>query len=151
VAAAESYPAAPTMLDAHQYFASLIAGNGVTALYETRSLNGDILGFESFPVAAYHGAACTSAVTLKNGVRIDIDWRVVGKSQFSDGSLSILQGSEIQFQFFHMLSLEGGILVEPAKPIQRLIFGISDEVSRNRLVKAIDLMSAACRSKSKFD
>ncbi|MBV5323193.1 hypothetical protein JZU51_00185, partial [bacterium] len=73
------------------------------------------------------------------------------KSQFSDGSLSILHGSDIQFIFFHMVLVEGGIVVEPSNSIPRLIFGINDELSRNRLLKAIDLMSTVCRAKSKFD
>jgi len=84
-------------------------------------------------------------------VKVDIDWAVSQKSQFSDGTLSILQGNEVHFRFFHMLSVEGGITVEPSTPIGRLIFGINDELSRNRLAKAIDLLANTCRSKSKFD
>lgn len=149
--AANIYPAAPTIRDAHQYFASLVIGNDVTAVYETISQNGAILGYESFPADQYEGAICHSVVTLANGTRIDIDWSVVEKSQPSDGTLSILHGHNIRFSFFHMVSVAGGILVEPSNTIPRLIFGISDELSRNRLSKAFDLMSAACRSKSKFD
>lgn len=149
--AADNSPAAPTIPDAHQYFEALVSNNGATAIYETRSRNGDILGYESFPVNEYKGIACNSGITLKNGVKIDIDWTVVEKSQFSDGSLSILHGSEIQFRFFHMVSIEGGIVVESSNTIPRLIFGINDELSRNRLLKAIDLMSSTCRTKSKFD
>jgi hypothetical protein len=84
-------------------------------------------------------------------VKVDIDWAVSGKSQFSDGTLSILQGNEVQFRFFHMLSIEGGITVEPSTAIGRLVFGINDALSRNRLAKAIDLIVNACRSSSKFD
>jgi hypothetical protein len=91
-AAADSSPAAPTIPDAHQYFETLVSNNSVTAIYETRSRNGDILGYESFPVHEYKGIACKSGITLKNGVKIDIDWTVVEKSQFSDGSLSISYG-----------------------------------------------------------
>ena len=149
--AANTYPAAPTIRDAHQYFASLVVGNDVTAVYETRSQNGDILGYESFPADRYEDAVCHSGITLENGTKIDIDWSVVEKSQLSDGTLSILHGSTIRFSFFHMVSVEGGILVEPSNNIPRLTFGISDELSRNRLSKAFDLMSATCRSKSKFD
>ncbi|MBV5323192.1 hypothetical protein JZU51_00180, partial [bacterium] len=76
-AAADSSPAAPTIPDAHQYFETLVSNNGVTAIYETRSRNGDILGYESFPVHEYKGIACNSVISLKNGVKIDIDWRVV--------------------------------------------------------------------------
>jgi hypothetical protein len=147
----ETFPAAPTLRDAHQYFESLVAGNDVAALYETRSRNGDILGFQSFPVENYWGRSCETVLTLKNGVKVDIDWAVSGKSQFGDGTLSILQGNEVHFRFFHMLSVEGGITVEPSTTIGRLIFGINDELSRNRLAKAIDLVANACRSKSKFD
>ena len=149
--AADTYPAAPTIRDAHQYFASLVSNDNVTAIYETRSQNGNILGYESFSADEYIDLVCASGITLKNGTKIDIDWSVVEKSQSSNGSLSILHGNDIQFEFFHMLSVQGGILVEPSNGIPRLIFGISDELSRNRLSKAIDLMSAACRSKSKFD
>jgi len=149
--AADTYPAAPTIRDAHQYFASLVANNGVTAIYETRSRSGDILGYESFPVDEYRDLVCHSGITLRNGTKIDIDWSVVEKSQVGDSTLSILRGHEIQFVFFHMVSVEGGLLVEPSSAIPRLILGISDELSRNRLVKAIDLTSTACRSKSKFD
>jgi len=150
-ATAEPSPAAPTLGDAHQYFESLVAGSDVTALYETRSRNGDILGFQSFPVEDYRGRACETVLTLKNGVKVDIDWAVSGKSQFGDGTLSILKGNEVHFESFHMLTVEGGITVEPSTTIGRLIFGINDELSRNRLAKAIDLVSNACRSKSKFD
>ena len=147
----ETTPSAPTLGDAHQYFESLVAGSNVTALYETRLRNGDILGFQSFPVADYRGRACETVLTLRNGVKVDIDWAVSEKSQIGDGTLSILQGNEVHFVFFHMLSVEGGITVEPSTTIGRLIFGIDDELSRNRLGKAIDLVSNACRSKSKFD
>lgn len=149
--AAEDSPAAPTLPDAHRYFESLIAGDDVTALYETRSRKGDILGFQSFPVESYRGSACASGLTLRNGVGIQIDWTVSEKSQSGDGTLSILQGNEVQFRFFRMVSVEGGITVEPSTTIQRLVFGISEELSRNRLAKAIDLLSTACRSRSKFD
>ena len=149
--AADTYPAAPTIRDAHQYFASLVSDDHVTAIYETKSQNGNILGYERFPADQYSDLVCNSGITLKNGTKIDIDWSVVEKSQPSSGSLSILHGRDVQFEFFHMLSVEGGIVVEPSNAIPRLIFGISDELSRNRLSKAMDLMSAACRSKSKFD
>jgi len=149
--AVDTYPAAPTIPDAHQYFDSLIAANGVTAIYETKSNYGDFLGYERFPVHEYKGIACSSWVTLKNSVTVDIDWTVVDNSQISDGSLTILHGSDVQFIFFHMVTVEGGIVVEPSNAIPRLIFGISDELSRNRLFKAFDLMTSACRAKSKFD
>jgi len=150
-AAADASPVAPTIPDAHQYFESLVSGNGVTALYETRSKTGEFLGYESFPVLGYRGAKCSSRVTLKNDVKVDIDWSVVEKSKSSDGTLNMLNGREVQFRFFYMLSIEGGVVVEPSNPIPRLIFGITDELSRNRLLKAIELVSTACRSKSKFD
>ena len=127
--AATTYPAAPTIRDAHKYFASLVANNGVTAIYETRSQNGDILGYESFPADQYKDALCHSGITLENGTIIDIDWSVVEKSQLGDGTLSILHGSTIRFSFFHMVSVEGGILVEPSNNLPRLTFGISDELS----------------------
>ena len=149
--AAEPYPAAPTIRDAHQYFASLVSNDHVTAIYETKSQNGNILGYERFPADQYSDLVCNSGITLKNGTKIDIDWSVVEKSQPGSGSLSILHGRDVQFEFFHMLSVQGGVVVEPSNAIPRLIFGISDELSRNRLSKAMDLMSAACRSKSKFD
>jgi hypothetical protein len=149
--AVDTYPAAPTIPDAHHYFKSLVSNNGVTALYETKSRSGDIVGYESFPVQEYTWVACKSGVVLKNGVKIGIDWSVVEKSQLSDGTLSILQGPNVQFIFFHMLLVEGGVVVEPSSTIPRLIFGINDELSRNRLSKAVDLLSSACRAKSKFD
>lgn len=147
----ETPPSAPTLRDAHQYFKSLVVGSDVTALYETRSRNGDILGYQGFPVEDYQGRACETVLTLKNGVKVDIDWAVSKKSQFSDGTLSILQGHEVHFRFFHMLTVEGGIIVEPSATIGRLIFGINDELSRNRLANAIDLVATTCRSRSKFD
>lgn len=150
-ATAEPAPAAPTIPDAHQFFESLVAGNGVTALYETRSKTGEFIGYESFPVLQYRGDKCNSEMTLRNGVKINFDWSLVEKPQASDGTLSIWHRPEVLFKFFHMVSLEGGIVVEPSNPIPRLIFGITDELSRNRLVKAIDLVSSACRSKTKFD
>ena len=150
-AAADEAPAAPTLLDAHQYFESLVVGSDVTALYETRSRNGNIIGFQSFPIESYRGRTCETVLTLKNGVKVDIDWAVSEKAQFGDGSLSILEGNEVHFRFFHMLSVEGGVTVEPSTAIGRLIFGISSDLSRNRLAKAIDLVTDVCRSKSKFD
>jgi len=151
VAAAELAPAAPTLAEAHQYFATLIAGNDVITIHESINKDGDILGYQTFPAQQYRGAACKSRITLQNGVNIDLDWTSVERSQARDGSLSILHGRDLQFTFFHMLSLEGGIVVEPANAIARLIFGIVDEVPRNRLLKAIDLVTVACRAKSKFD
>jgi len=147
----DASPAAPTIADAHQYFESLISANGVAAIYETKSKNGDFLGYESFPVHDYKGVACNSKITLKNSVKIGIDWAVVDKSQTSDGTLNILHGTDVQFLFFHMVTVAGGIVVEPSIALPRLIFGINDELSRNRLLKAFDLMTTACRSKSKFD
>ena len=149
--AADTYPVAPTIRDAHKLFESLVTNNNVTAVYETISRSGDILGYESFPAEEYRDLACHSGITLRNGTKIDIDWSVVEKSQLGNGSLSILHGNDVQFEFFHMVTVHGGILVEPSNTVPRLIFGISDEISRNRLSKAIDLMSAACRLKSKFD
>lgn len=150
-AAADASPVAPTIPDAHQYFESLVSGNGVTALYETRSKTGEFLGYESFPVRGYEGAKCKSGVTLKNNVKVEIDWSLVEKPKSSDGTLTILNGHEVQFRFFHIVTIEGGVVVEPSNPIPMLIFGINDEISRNRLLKAIELVSTACRSKSKFD
>lgn len=149
--ARDVYPSAPTVSDAHQFFESLVSSNGVTALYETFSNGGDILGYESFPVQDYVWAACHSGVNLKNGVKIDINWAVVDKSQPGDGSLSILHGHNVQFISIHMVSVEGGITIESSNAIPKLILGINDELSRNRLSKAIDLLSSACRAKSKFD
>ena len=149
--ASDDSPAAPTISDVHQYFESLISANGVVAIYETKSKNGDFLGYESFPVHDYKGIACNSGITLKNGVKIGIDWTVVDKSQPSNGTLNMLRGTDVQFLFFHMITVAGGIVVEPSSALPRLIFGINDELSRNRLLKAFDLMTTACRSKSKFD
>lgn len=151
VMSADTTPSAPTLQDAHQYFDSLISNNGVTALYETRSRSGDIMGYESFPVREYRRAGCLSGIVLNNGVKVDIDWTVIDRLQISDGTLSILYKQEVLFQFFHMLSVEGGILVEPSNSIPKLIFGINSELSRNRLSKAFSLLSSTCRSKSKFD
>ncbi len=140
--AAEAYPVAPTIRDTHQYFESLVGSSGVVALYEIKSRNGDILGYESFPVLTYRGVVCHSAIALKNGVAIDINWAIVEQAQFSDGGMSILHEKNMQFTSFHMVMAEGGLVVEPANPIPRLIFGINDALSRNRLFKAIDLLSS---------
>ena len=150
-AEADANPVAPTIQDAHQYFESQVSGNGVTALYETRSNTGEFLGYQSFPVLGYKGAKCNSEVALKNDVKVNIDWRVVEQSKLSDGTLNIFNGREVQFRFFHMISIEGGVVVEPSSPIPRLILGINDELSRNRLLNAMELVAKACRSKSKFD
>jgi len=129
----------------------LISNSGVTALYETRSRSGDIMGYESFPVLDYRRAGCISGIVLNNGVKVDVDWTVIDRLQISDGTLSVLYKQEVLFQFFHMLSVEGGIIVEPSNSIPKLIFGINSELSRNRLLKAFNLLSSTCRSKSKFD
>jgi hypothetical protein len=149
--AAAAEPAAPTIQDAQQYFESLVDDNSVTALYETRNANGNILGYERFPVADYRRGLCATGITLTNGTRVSIDWSVVEKTQVSDGALGVLHGHNVQFLSLHRVSVEGGIVIEPSNSVARLIFAISDELSRNRLSKAIDLISTACRSKSKFD
>ena len=41
-AAADTYPVAPTIRDAHKFFLSLVSNNRVTAIYETTSRGGDI-------------------------------------------------------------------------------------------------------------
>jgi len=151
VLAADAVPVAPTITDAHQYFASLVAGNDVITIHESIGKDGNLLGYRTFPAQRYRGAACRSRITLHNGVNIDLDWSVVEKFRSSDGSLSILHGQEVQFTSFHMLLLEGGIVVEPSTPLPRLIFGIVDELRRNRLLKAADLLASTCRAKSKFD
>lgn len=84
-------------------------------------------------------------------IYFEIDWTVVDKTLASDGTVALLQGHNVLFPTFHMLSLEGGIMVLPANSIQRLILAISDELSRNRLANAVDLIASACRVKSKFD
>ena len=149
--ASEVTPQAPTLPDAHQYFESLVVSNGVSAVYETISKSGEVLGYQRFPVNAYRGDACNSVITLKNGVKVDIDWSVVSKSQPSDGTLSIIESSGIEFRFLHMIYVEGGVDVEPSSSIPRLILAINEELSRNRLANAIELLSSTCRSKSKFD
>jgi hypothetical protein len=151
VCSAAAGPAAPTIQDAQQYFESLVNNNSVTALYETRDGNGNILGYERFAVDEYRQGVCASGITLLNGTKVEIDWSVVEKTQISDGALGVLHGHTIQFLSLHMVSVEGGIVIEPSNSVARLIFGISDELSRNRLAKAMDLLSTACRSKSKFD
>ncbi len=151
VGAADATPAAPTLADAHRYFDSLVSGNEVTALYETIAKNGDFIGYESFPVSTYHWTACKSGLTLKNGVKVDLDWGVVGKPQSGDNSLSIIRGSEVLYRMLHMISVEGGIVVEPSNNIPKLVLAISEQLSRDRLLKAVDLLATTCRSKSKFD
>jgi len=151
VGAMDADPVAPTFADAHRYFESLITNNAVTALYETKDRNGNVLGYENFHIDEYRWRACNSDFVLKNGVSIGIDWSFTEKLHSSDGVLSILQGHNVQFVSFHMLSVEGGVVVDASTAIQRLIFGIADDVSRNRLLKAVHLLSSACRLKSKFD
>jgi hypothetical protein len=149
--AAEVVPAAPTIADAHQYFAALVDGKDVVAIHESFGKSGDIIGYRSFPVLQYRGSACKSRITLPNGVDITLDWTAVEKTQASDGSLSILHGQDVQFTSLHMLFLEGGVVLEPTTAVAKLIIGIVDELPRNRLLKAVDLVIVACRAKSKFD
>ena len=150
VAAAEASPKAPTIQDAHQFIASIVAKNGLAALY-TASRDAEILGHLRFPVSRYRGDACSSAITLTSGVTIDIEWAVVNKAQGSDGQIDMWRAPNVTYEFFHMIILEGGVVAQPANNIPKLLLAITDEISRNRLLKAINLLSSTCRSKSKFD
>lgn len=149
-AAAETTPAAPTLADAHQYFAALIASNGIAALYQAFR-DGEFLGYVNYPVREYGGNLCNSGITLSNGTRIDIDWRLAGKAQPSDGQIGMWRSPNVLYESFHMLALEGGIVARPANNIPKLLLAINDEISRNRLLKATGLLASTCRAKSKFD
>lgn len=148
--AAETPPEAPTILDAHQYFASVVSNNGVAALY-TVSRNRDILGYVNFPVRSYKGLTCNSEITLTNGVKIQFNWALVNEALASDGQIGMWRRPNVVYEYFHMLTIEGGVVALPSNNIPKLILAINNEISRNRLSKAIDLLSSACRGKSKFD
>ena len=148
--AAEAPPEAPTISDAHQYFESLVSNNGVAALY-TVSRDGDILGYVKFLLTKYKGVACNSEITLTSGVKIEFNWAVANDAQASDGQIGIWRNPNVIYEYFHMITIEGGVIAIPSNNIPKLILAINDEVSRNRLVKAVNLLSSACRGKSKFD
>ena len=146
----EAPPSAPTLADAHGFFESLVADNQVTALY-TASRDGEFLGYLAFPVRQYAGTGCKSEMRLANDVHISVDWSLAGKSQVSDGEMGMWRRSNVVYEFFHMLAMEGGMVAAPANNIPRLILAVTDEVSRNRLFKAVNLLASTCRAKSKFD
>lgn len=148
--AAEAPPEAPTISDAHQYFESLISTNGVAALY-TVSRDQDILGYVNFPLRKYKGAACHSEITLTNGVTINFNWALAYDIQISDGPIGMWRNPNVIYEFFHMLSIEGGVVAVPSNNIPKLILAIDNEISRNRLSKAVNLLASTCRGKSKFD
>lgn len=147
---AEAPPEAPTISDAHQYFESLVSNNGVAALY-TVSRDGDILGYVKFPLTNYKGVACNSEITLTSGVKIEFNWAVANDAQASNGYIGIWRNPNVVYESFHMITIEGGVIAIPSNYIPKLIIAITDEVSRNRLVKAVNLLASACRGKSKFD
>jgi hypothetical protein len=150
VLAAEKPPEAPTILDAHQYVESVVLNNGVAALY-TLSRDGEILGYVNFPVRKYKGVACNSAITLSSGAKIEFNWALVSEAQANDGQLGMWRNQNVIYEYFHMLTIEGGIVAIPSNNIPKLILAVNNEVSRNRLLKAINLLSSTCRGKSKFD
>lgn len=148
--AAEAPPEAPTISDAHQYFESLVSNNGVAALY-TVSRDGDILGYVKFPLTKYKGAACNSEITLTSGVKIEFTWAVANDAEARNGQIGIWRNPNVIYEHFHMITIEGGVIAMPSNNIPKLILAINDEVSRNRLLKAINLLASTCRGKSKFD
>ena len=148
--AAEPPPEAPTIADAHQFFKSLVSQNSVAALY-TVSRDGEILGYVSFPVLKYKGTACNSEIALTNGVEIEFKWALVSDALVSDGQIGMWHSPNVIYESFHMLAIEGGVVALPSNNIPKLILAINDEVSRNRLSKAANLLSSVCRGKSKFD
>jgi len=148
--AAETPPEAPTIADAHQYFESLVSRNSVAALY-TVSSDGNILGYVSFPLRKYKGSACHSEIVLSNGVEIEFNWAIVSDALASDGQIGMWRNPNVVYESFHMLAIEGGVVAMPSNNIPKLILAINDEVSRNRLAKATNLLFSVCRGKSKFD
>ena len=143
-------PAAPTISDAHEYVESVVSRNGISGLYTAR-MDGTVIGYIVYPVRRYSGADCHSALVLSNGDKIDIDWTVVGKLQVSDGQIGIWRSPNVVYENARILSIEGGVAVEPARNIPTFNLAINDELSRNRLLKAMELLSSSCRSTSKFD
>jgi hypothetical protein len=150
VGAAETPPEAPTILDAHQYFESLVSNNGVSALYSV-SRGRDILGYLNFPLSKYKGVACNSEITLTSGLKIEFNWALVYEAQVSDGQIGMWRNPNVIYEYFHMLTIEGGVVAIPSNNVPKLILAINNEISRNRLSKAINLLSSVCRGKSKFD
>lgn len=148
--AAEAPPEAPTISDAHQYFESLVSNNGIAALY-TVNRDGYILGYVKFPLTKYEGAACKSEITLTSGVNIEFNWSLANDAQASDGQLGMWRDPNVVYEQFHQMTIEGGVTALPSNNIPKLILAINDEVSRNRLLKAVSLLYSACRGKSKFD
>lgn len=148
--AADPPPVAPTLQDAHRLFSSLVARNDMAALY-TASRDGEILGYLRFPIVRYSGDTCGSTITLTNGAIIDIDWAMANKAQGSDGQMPMWRTSSVTYESFHMMTLEGGVVARPANNFPKLLLTCVDEISRNRLLKAMALLSSTCRSKSKFD
>ena len=133
VRAADESPVAPTLQDAHRLFTALVAKNDLAALY-TVSRDGDVLGYIRFPVIRYRGDACGSTMTLTNGAVIDIDWAMVNKSQGSDGQIGMWHTPNVLYESFHMITLEGGVVAQPANNFPKLLLTSVDEISRNRLL-----------------
>jgi len=150
VIAAEATPTAPTIEDAHVFFAGIVDNNELAALY-TASQNGEILGYIRYPINRYEGDACNSAIALTNEITIKFDWTAVNKTEGSNGQISMWHNSNTTYEFFHMITLEGGVVALPSDNIPKLILTITDDISRNRLLKAMKLLSSSCRLKSKFD
>lgn len=149
-APAKEIPSAPTLQDAHEFFKSQVSKNSVVALY-TASRDGELLGYISFPLLKYKGEVCNSTISLSNGASIDFDWTVVNKLEIKDGQMAMWQSNHVLYRDFHMITIEGGVVIKPSNSILKLILAINDEVSRNRMFKAMSLLSSTCRSKTKFD
>lgn len=146
----EPVPTAPSLEDAHGFFASLVSQKDVLALY-TASKDGELLGYIGFPLLKYKGSLCTSEITLSSDTKIDFDWTVVSKLESKDGQMGMWRNQSVTYESFHMLTIEGGVTAKPSNNIPKLILAITDEVSRNRLLKATTLLSSTCRAKTKFD
>lgn|SRR6185369_745639 len=149
-APAKEIPSAPTLQDAHEFFKSQVSKNSVAALY-TASRDGELLGYINFPLLKYKGEVCNSEIGLSNGANIKFDWTVVSRLEIKDGQMAMWNSKYVRYEDFHMITIEGGIVIKPSNSISKLILAINDEVSRNRLFKAMSLLSSTCRSKTKFD
>jgi len=149
-APAKEIPSAPTLQDAHVFFKSQVSTNSIVALY-TASRDGELLGYISFPLLKYKGEVCDSEISLSNGAIINFDWTVVSRIEIKDGQMAMWRNNHVLYEDFHMITIEGGVVINPSNSIPKLILAINDEVSRNRMLKAMSLLSSTCRSKTKFD
>ncbi len=124
----------PTVSDAHELLGDL-ANKGL--LYAS--------GFKNDPIDSYQGSGCTSTAHAN----IDGDWTMlIDWSAVTSAGRDTKVGDELNVKFYGVVSYK--TTRGPSKHDWGQFLTI-DEVSRNRVEKAVNLLIKSCNKFSKFD